>query len=154
MNYRQLFSTLFVSVALLTSGQIVSAQQDSGGGIQQSMTPEQFKAAGLDKLSGKELDNLNKWLQGDRATAVKSATKKVERQASEFVVSRVDGTFNGLSGGTIIKLEDGTVWKQANSSDHWSAPGLDHPGAAVLRTVFGRKMRVAGSPEFYVDSVR
>ena len=154
MNYRQLFSVLFVSVALITSGQIVSAQQDSGGGIQQSMTPEQFKAAGLDKLSGKELDSLNKWLQGYRETSVKSATKRVERQAAELVVSRVDGTFNGLSGSTIIKLEDGTVWKQANSSDHWSAPGLDHPGAAVLKTVFGRKMRIAGSPEFYVDAVR
>ncbi len=150
MYYRHLSAILFALV-LLTGP---AAAQDSGAGIQQSMSPAQFKAAGLDKLSGQELDNLNKWLQGYRETTVKSVRTKVERQSAELVVSRVDGTFNGLSGGTVVKLEDGTVWKQANSSDHWSAPGLDHPGAAVLRTAFGRKMRIAGSPEFYVDAVR
>ena len=118
------------------------------------MTPEQFKAAGLDKLSPKELENLNKWLNGYRETSVKTATKRAERQAAEVTVSRVDGTFNGIAGNSIIHLEDGTVWKQANSDEHWRAPGWDHPPAAVFKTAFGRKMRVAGSPEFYVDPVR
>jgi hypothetical protein len=118
------------------------------------MTPEQFKAAGLDKLSPAELENLDRWLSGYRETTVKTAKKTAERQAAEVTVSRVDGTFNGIGGNTVVRLEDGTVWKQANADEHWRAPGLDHPPAAVFRTVFGRKMRVAGTPEFYVDPVR
>lgn len=128
--------------------------QDAGEDVQQKMTPQEFKAAGLDKLSANELQSLNKWLNGYRETTVKTAKKTAERQAAEVSESRVDGTFNGIGGGTVIRLEDGTVWKQANPDEHWRAPGLDHPAAVVVRTAFGRKMRIAGTPEFYVDPVR
>jgi hypothetical protein len=143
------------AAAVITLSAVFAAQEpSSGGGIQQMMTPEQFKAAGLDKLSPAELENLDRWLSGYRETTVKTAKKTAERQAAEVTVSRVDGTFNGIGGNTVVRLEDGTVWKQANADEHWRAPGLDHPPAAVFRTVFGRKMRVAGTPEFYVDPVR
>ena len=49
--------------------------------IEQSMTPEEFKAAGLDKLNAEELAQLNAWLQrspqaqvGSDAAATSSAT--------------------------------------------------------------------------------
>lgn len=128
--------------------------QEAKADIQQLMTPEQFKAAGLDKLSAGELENLNKWLYGYSETAAKTATKKAERQAAEVTESRVDGTFNGIGGSTVVRLEDGTVWKQANPDEHWRAPGLDHPAATVIKTPFGRKMQIAGMPSFYVDPVR
>jgi hypothetical protein len=51
-------------------------------------------------------------------------------------------------------LEDGTAWKQANAEDHYHARVTDHPGAAVVHTIFGYKMRIEGTPEFYVDPVR
>ncbi len=154
MKYRQFAALTIVLSVLVLHSEFAAAQEEVSAVIQQSMSPERFKGAGLNKLSSRELENLNKWLQGYRETTVKSVRTKVERQAAELVVSRVDGTFNGISGSTVVKLEDGTVWRQANSSDHWSAPGLDHPGAAITRTFFGSKMRVAGSPEFYVDAVR
>lgn len=147
-----LFSILGVFVAF--SGFAGAEQADSSGNIQDTMSPQQFKAAGLDKLSGKELDSLNKWLQGYRETTVKAATTRAARTRMDFLVSRVDGDFNGLTGASIIRLEDGTVWKQANSSDHYRASVTDHPGAAVMHGVFGYKMRISGTPEFYVDPVR
>ena len=59
------------------------------------------------------------------------------------------------SGGVYdVELEDGTAWKQANADDHFRGSPVDHPGAAVIRGVFGYKMRVEGVPEFYVDPVR
>jgi len=69
-------------------------------------------------------------------------------------VSRVSGGFHGLTGKTIIQLEDGTVWRQANKYDHWGASPIDEPGAAVVHTAMGFKMRIEGVPEFYVNPVR
>ena len=128
--------------------------QDASGNIQDTMSPQQFKSSGLEKLSPNELANLNKWLQGYRETTIKTASARVARTKLDFLVSRVDGEFNGLTGATVIRLEDGTSWKQANSSDHYRASVTDHPGAAVMHGVFGYRMRVSGTPEFYVDPVR
>src|SRR4029077_20055537 len=69
-------------------------------------------------------------------------------------VSRVDGSFQGLTGRTIIRLEDGTVWKQAKADDRYRSRVTDHPAAAVIHGVFGYKMRIEGTQEFYVDPVR
>ncbi|MDP9254778.1 MAG: hypothetical protein M3O66_07570, partial [Verrucomicrobiota bacterium] len=67
----------------------------------------------------------------------------------------VDGPFYGLKGNTIIKLEDGTMWKQATKSDRYKGPGLDHLGVAVFNAgLFGYKMRIQGTQEFYVDQVK
>ena len=153
MRYPASFIIIVVAAIIGFSG-AVAAQEASGGGIQESMTPEQFKAAGLDKLSPKELENLNKWLQGDRESAVRAAAKQAERQEAELVISRVDGTFSGLTGRTRIRLEDGTVWQQASASDIWRTPAMDRPAAAVQKTSFGPKMRIQGSRSFYVRPVR
>jgi transketolase len=133
--------------------------------LQDLMTAEEFKAAGLDKLAEEELKNLNAWLQGYRHTTASKAaeeataevTKKVAKESRakmDKIVSRVDGEFKGLTGNTVIKLEDGTIWKQANSGDRFHAQVTDHPPAAVMHGVFGYKMRVVGTGEFYVDPVR
>jgi hypothetical protein len=144
--------------------------------IEETMRPEEFKAAGLDKLNEDELQHLDAYLQGYRQSAQKKATEKAQVQAQEDIkkatekateeakktamtrfdssVSRVDGAIEGLKGHTIVRLEDGTVWKQANADDRYRATNPDHPAASVLRTSFGYKMRIEGMPEFYVDPVR
>jgi len=134
-----------------------AAREETSGSIQQVMTPEEFKAAGLNKLSPDELQKLNAWLQGYREVAEKKATAraaKVERTKMDLLVSRVDGTFNGLTGRTVIRLEDGTVWKQANADDRYRPKVTDHPAAAVIHGIFGYKMQIQGTQEFYVDPVR
>jgi hypothetical protein len=42
----------------------------------------------------------------------------------DLIVSRVNGTFGGLGGATVIELEDGTAWKQANADDRFAARPL------------------------------
>jgi hypothetical protein len=118
------------------------------------MSPEEFEAAGLNKLSPEELQRLDAWLQGYRQTAEKKATSRAERTKLDLLVSRVDGSFGGLTGATVIRLEDGTAWKQANADDRFRPRVTDHPGAVVVHTLFGYKMRIEGTPEFYVDPVR
>ena len=86
--------------------------------------------------------------------AEKKATARAERTKMDLIVSRVDGSFNGLTGRTVIRLEDGTVWKQANADDRFRPKVTDHPAAAVIHGIFGYKMRIEGTQEFYVDPVR
>ena len=143
--------------------------------IEETMRPEEFKSAGLDKLSEDELQHLDAYLQGYRQSAQKKATEKAQAEANEEIkkatvkatedarketrakldslVSRVDGTIDGLKGRTQIRLEDGTVWKQANVDDRYRASVNDHPAAVVVHTYLGYKMRIEGMPEFYVDPV-
>jgi hypothetical protein len=133
--------------------------------LRETMTPEEFKAAGLDKLSKEELKNLDAKLQGVTHAAETKAAEKAAVQAKnqaevnqvklDIIFSRVDGDFHGITGHTLIKLENGTTWKQAMPTDHFPASVTDHPKVAVLHNLmYGYKMRVEGTHEFYVDPVR
>jgi len=122
--------------------------------IKQAMSPEEFHKAGLDKLTDEELHNLDRWLAGDREKTAKKAAARTSKTKMDLVVSRVAGSFPGLAGNTVIHLEDGTAWRQANKYDHYGASPVDHPGAAVVHSAFGYKMRIEGVPEFYVNPVR
>jgi hypothetical protein len=113
------FTLLVVTISFLCTPGILAQANDSEGAIEQMMSPEEFKAAGLDKLSSKELKNLNAWLRGDREKVLKKAAAREARIQKELIVSRVDGVFNGASTGTIIPLEDGTSWKLANAGEHY-----------------------------------
>jgi hypothetical protein len=141
-------------IAIAAGMLLASSAFAQEGGIKAAMSPEEFHRAGLDKLTPEELQNLNRWLQGDRERTAKKASVRSQRQRMDLIVSRVNGSFNGLSGGTVVELEDGTAWRQANSDDHFRGSPVDHPGAAVMHGVFGYKMRIEGVPEFYVDPVR
>jgi hypothetical protein len=144
-------------------------------GVEETMRPEEFKAAGLDKLSEDELQHLDAWLKGSRQSTQKKATEQAQAKASEEIkkatvkateeasqnartrldslVSRVDGNIDGVKGHAVIRLEDGSVWKQVNADDRYRAQITDHPTAVVLHSTFGYKMRIEGMPEFYVDPV-
>ena len=144
------FASLFA--VTLIACPALRAQDDEG--IKQAMSPEEFHKAGLDKLSDEELRNLDRWLQGDREKTARKAAARTSRTKMDLVVSRVAGSFPGLTGKTIIQLEDGTVWRQANKYDNYKGSPVDHPGAAVVHTAMGYKMRIEGAPEFYVNPVR
>jgi len=139
-----------------------AAEEVLSGSIKEMMSPEEFKAAGLNKPSSEELEKLNAWLQGYRETTEKVTEKKTEKRVAasqsffhhDPIVSRVDGSFAGLKGRTVIKLEDGTVWKRANIDDHAGPSPIEHPGAAVVWTGLGYKMRIQGVAEFYVNPVK
>ena len=153
-------------------------QSKPGRSLEETMRPEEFKAAGLDKLNEDELQHLDAYLQGYRQAAQKKANDQAQAKANEQIkkaqeqakttaddtsmggrsrldslVSRVDGSIDGIKGHTVIRLEDGSVWKQVNVDDHYKASITDHPVTVVLHTTFGYKMRIEGMPEFYVDPV-
>ena len=157
---RRFFLSLFVPAItlLLSLGTPATGHaQDESADIQQQMSPEQFRAAGLQKLTPEELTKLNRWLQGYRDQAVQKAEKKAavreQRAKLQLIVSRVDGVWNGIAPGVVIQLEDGSKWKLSNKDEHYGGHA-DHPAVAVYKAgFFGWKMRVSRIAEFYVTQV-
>ncbi len=87
--------------------------------VRQLMTPEEFEAAGLAKLSAEQLAALNQWVLRYTARDVPELTRnnpvvqaEVEKVEAEGVRTRIVGDFRGWSGDTIFTLENGQVWKQ------------------------------------------
>ena len=151
MKYRIFVYASLCALAMLVCPAVRAQDEES---IKQAMSPEEFHKAGLDKLTDEELHNLDRWLKGDREKTAQKAAARTSKTKMDLVVSRVAGSFPGLAGNTIIHLEDGTAWRQANKYDHYGASPVDHTGAAVVHTVMGYKMRIEGVTEFYVNPVR
>ncbi|HNR92671.1 MAG TPA: hypothetical protein PKO41_09620, partial [Dokdonella sp.] len=91
--------------------------------IEERMSIEEFRAAGLDRLAPEQLEYLNRWLgsKGVEAAAlpIRQRDGKVDyypdESAREIVESRIVGTFSGWSGRTIVTLENGQKWQQSES---------------------------------------
>jgi len=144
---------LAITIALSLGSVPFARAQNETGNIQQAMSPEEFKAAGLEKLTPAELAKLNAWLQGFREKAEKKAAIRESRTKLQLIVSRIDGVWNGVGPGEIIRLEDGTAWKLGNKDEHYGGHA-DHPAVAIYKSIFGWKMRVSRIAEFYVLPVK
>lgn len=77
--------------------------------IQSLMTASEFEAAGLSKLSPKELAALNRWISSFAVSLVSAGGPA----SGEVIESEIDGAFEGWSGETIFKLTNGQIWQQA-----------------------------------------
>lgn len=159
-----------------------TSRRKSSSSVRDLMTREEFEAMGLDKLTPGELEHLTWWMQGYRRGAARStaaegpavpaggeATAETAGGAAapekkskihypwlakkQPIYNRVNGVMEPLTGRSIITLEDGTKWRQANEEDRYRPQIKDHPAAAVLPTAFGWKMRIEGMPDFYVNPV-
>lgn len=110
--------------ALLALAAPAMAQQ----AIETEMTPDEFKGAGLDKLSAEELAQLNAWLNRtidtETVKAAATAKKKVEDEnrgffdfgSNEPVTGRITGEFRGFSRGREYTLDNGQVWRQTDAA--------------------------------------
>lgn len=116
--------------------------------IQQQMTPEEFRAAGLDKLSADELARLNAWLgrtiETETEKAATAAKRKVEDDnrgflnfgSSEPIRSTLVGEFRGFGNGRSYTLANGQVWRQ---TDDASLVGvrLTEPAVTITPSLVG-----------------
>lgn len=132
------------------------------------MTPEQFRAAGLKKLSSEELANLERFLKGYRDETVQTVTQTVTKQTEERVAppgkrnqaaegklieSRIKGDFDGLKGRTRMVLENGSIWQQSDT-DLKITVHLSNPEVILVRSIFGYRMFIVGlTKPFYVKQI-
>ena len=149
---------LMVAVLLAFAAPVAFAQQ----ALEQQMTAEEFRAAGLDKLSAEELANLNRWLQGrvqqESSLAAGQAREEAREQARQeaaaaaagragsrkTIESNIAGEFNGLGRGQRYTLENGQVWEQTDAA-RLDGVRLTNPRVTISPGAFGTwSMRIDG----------
>ena len=141
---------LFMLLALCAG--LAGAQQAGTASLQERMSPEQFKAAGLNKLSESELKQLNAWFNGEK-TVVVEKTVIVEKPAEVGIVAKQDtsdinsrlvGEFKGWRGSTVFTLENGQVWQQADSSEMFASKVMNPKVKIGYSGFSGWKLQVEG----------
>lgn len=86
--------------------------------LEEAMTAEEFRLAGLYRLTPQELLALNSWLDRESGTDEKDHFGEEQLPANipdsgeEEISSSIDGLFEGWSGRTIFRLANGQVWQQ------------------------------------------
>ena len=124
-------------LSLLLSALPSFAQQFST--LEERMSGTDFKAAGLDKLSPEELKYLDNWLQTHQQTRLVSPTGKpvfyTDADRKKFETHLV-GSFSGWSGSTQFNLNNGQVWKQAESGAY-SCPTVTNPTVTIKPMILG-----------------
>ncbi len=131
-----------VAVTLLLSVPIGYTADEKQGfpGIQKLMTAEEYRAAGLDKLSPEEKKALDQWLiryTGGEAEVLQETSEEVREAKREFAIeSRITGDFTGWSGETYFKLENGQLWQQ-RLSGRYKYTGPANPEVRIDRNWLG-----------------
>lgn len=122
---------LFMALA----GGLVAAQERESGSpdVESLMTPEDFEASGLDKLSDAERAHLSEWVARYRAGAVKGPevqkppsqwTEEEKRAEKQFrIVANVVPRFRGWYGKTVFRLDNGQTWQQRMASQKFRYNG-------------------------------
>ena len=138
------FRLVLFHFALATSASAVPALATDAGvqPIEERMTDEEFRAAGLDRLSVEQLEFLNRWLDARGAGSPAATTPStavaggsvgtgdsVGAGQREKIESRIVGAFRGWHGRTIVTLENGQKWQQSESGTHGD---VDMTGPAVV----------------------
>ena len=118
----------------------IATAADRFPGVRQLMSDAEFRAAGLEKLSAEELAQLNAWLirytAGD-AEVLRASNKAVRKaQKSHEIVARIQGDFQGWTGKTIFRLDNGQVWKQ-RLDNTYRYRGAANPQVRIERNWMG-----------------
>ncbi|GAB3062080.1 hypothetical protein [Stenotrophomonas tumulicola] len=143
---------LACTLALLALPLAASAQRVVDRDLQQEMSPSEFKAAGLDKLSADELSRLNHWLQGTVEAATTQAVEAAREEGRQEVIvknrgffdfgsrepitSVLPGAFNGFAKGRIYMLANGQHWEQTDAASLGGVRRLD-PEVSIAPGVGG-----------------
>ncbi len=138
---------------------------DTFPGVRKALTPEQYAAAGLGKLSPEEQARLDEALKGyftgatekvaqqAASQAVDKAVKEKRVETPTLIESNITGTFTGWNNRTVFVLDNGQRWKPIDNNTRASFPPIEHPQVYIVRDAFGYKMGVLGGTTIRVRRV-
>ncbi|HEU5399303.1 MAG TPA: hypothetical protein VFV77_08465 [Gammaproteobacteria bacterium] len=138
--------------------------------LRDAMTVNQFHKAGLDALSAEQVAALNSWVNSSlhakdavptvskapltapvavptAATAAAFGATMLAPAAPEptEIETRILGAFNGWSGNTVFRLENGQVWRQAEPGEF--DVKLQDPAVVIKKLAFGYLLSIPGQSD-------
>ena len=131
-----------LGLALLFAALSASAAETST--LEERMSKDEFRAAGLGKLSPAELKVLNDWLAGHQqvktvrevVTASGKPMFETDQGERKIVETRISGGFSGWRGKTTFRLDNGQEWTQAESGQ-FSNGHYDNPKVKIKPMLLG-----------------
>jgi hypothetical protein len=147
-----------VAVSLLKGEQPTNSEFP---GVKKAMAPEDYAAAGLEKLDPAERAKLDEFIrvyvnrsnEKVATSAVDKAVKENKVQAPEVIESRIVGPFNGYNGRTVFTLENGQHWAQSQRDTAYFRT-IDSPPVVIVKSGLGYRMHIAGGGSIRVSLVR
>lgn len=118
------FILSYLLLVLALAGVPVHAQDTDleAPAVESLMTPEDFRASGLDKLSDAQRAHLSEWLERYRQGAVVGPdvqkppsqwTEEEKHAERDFqITAKVVPSFRGWYGKTVFRLDNGQTWQQ------------------------------------------
>ena len=112
----------------------ISVSEEAPFSLEDELSEETFETLGLRKLSANELRELSKWIENYKTSPnFEGFTADIEEDY--FLVSAIDGSFEGWSGSTIFRLKNGQIWQQ-RLSGKWKY-NKQSPGVRIKKNFFG-----------------
>ena len=135
------FFVVFAVISLDSSG-----QQYPDIPLERLLPASQQEEMGLRKLTENERDEIRVFIIDMYLRGVEEGRKEAPpSRLAQIVESRIDGTFNGWDGDTIVVLVNGQVWQQ--SEYHYDYHYAYRPDVLVYRSGNGYKMWIVGTDE-------
>ena len=151
MKQNILMRFAIVGLALLISAG--AGAQTSFSTLEERMTGQEFRDAGLHKLSDEELAALNRWIRlrsltegevpgshvredGRDAPADPRGLPGDSDSGERTIRSRIVGTFEGWSGNDQFELANGMIWEQTDGRSFTTRP-MENPEVEIKRGLFG-----------------
>jgi hypothetical protein len=137
------------------------AQTAEFAGVEKTMSPQEYDAAGLQKLTAEERARLDEFIRrfvssSNQVAAQKAVDRAVkERKATppEIIQSRIVGPFTGFTGSTVFTLENGQRWRQSQPDSRYF-PKVESPPVIIVKDQIGYRMYIAGGGDTRVSRVR
>lgn len=105
------------------------------------MTPAEYHAAGLEKLTPQERKALDQWLiryTAEDAPVLLNSDEEVKQAVQEQeIVSTIVSPFAGWSGNTVFTLANGQVWQQRRQSKYAYTGSTVSPQVRITRNFMG-----------------
>jgi len=156
------FPIILLSLAVSVLSPLpVSAQGAEFPGVQKAMPPQEYDAAGLQKLTPDERARLDEFIRRFVASSNQVAAEKAvdravkERKVTppEVIQSRIVGPFTGYNGSTVFTLENGQRWAQSQPDSRYF-PKVESPPVILVKDTFGYRMYIAGGGDLRVSRRR
>jgi len=130
----------YILLALVVSIGTVRADEPNPLSIDKLMSPEEFEAAGLQKLNDVERAALESWLvryTAIDAPKVAKVSKAVQAVADARLRGRLLGEFSGWQGKSVFNLDNGERWRQIGQDQYYPRKKLMKPAVTIHRSAFG-----------------